>query len=179
MNYKKEPLNGHEEYSVDTEGNVYGKNGEPLKYNVNKSGYRYVVLCENGKCKTVSVHRIVACQFLKGDCLRRIVNHIDGDRENNRVENLEWVTAQENSRHAVDVLGSFKGKNNAASKPVVGVGKKTNVVEYRFDSLGEAARYFAEKYGKRDVYIKQAIWCAVKGRKKSYRGCEWRYESVD
>ncbi len=176
MEYKKEKVNGHEDYSVDTNGVVYGKNGMPLRCGENKQGYKYVVFCEGGKCRTVSVHRIVACQFLKSDCMRKSVNHIDGDKKNNVVDNLEWVTTKENLRHAVDVLGVLKGSKNVNSKVVIGIGKKSGSVEYRFDSLGEAARFFADLYGKKDNNIKHTIWCVINGKKKSYRGCFWKYE---
>ena len=62
---------------------------------------------ENGivKRKSVRVHRIVAENFIPKISGREFVNHIDGNKENSKVENLEWCTASENELHSYEVLG--------------------------------------------------------------------------
>ena len=59
-----------------------------------------VSLCINGKCKRYLVHRIVAIAFLPNPLNKAYVNHIDGNKQNSNLENLEWSTPTENSIHA-------------------------------------------------------------------------------
>lgn len=63
-------------------------------------GYLIVTLCKNNKYKTVRVHRIVAETFIPNPENKSQVNHIDGNKLNNNVNNLEWCTASENIRHS-------------------------------------------------------------------------------
>lgn len=61
-------------------------------------GYYQVVLCADGRRKGMAIHRLVALHFVSGDHSLQ-VNHIDGDKLNNRADNLEWVTCLDNVRH--------------------------------------------------------------------------------
>lgn len=61
-------------------------------------GYLRVKLCKDRKIKKIRVHRLVAEAFIKRPELE--VNHIDGNKKNNKAENLEWVTQRENKQHA-------------------------------------------------------------------------------
>jgi hypothetical protein len=63
-------------------------------------GYRKVTLSAKNKSKSFLVHRLVACHFIPADPVRPLVNHKDGSRTNNAVENLEWCTQSENLLHA-------------------------------------------------------------------------------
>lgn len=71
------------------------------------SGYLQVGYGPKGKRKTWYVHRLVAEAFLGGKHPGKDVNHKNGNKKDNRVENLEWVTRKENMIHARDVLGSY------------------------------------------------------------------------
>lgn len=127
MEYKKLPvgIRGWECYQCDTEGVVYGKNGKPLRPNVNSRGYKYVVFCAGAqKLKTMTVHRIIASTFIPNPDSLPVVNHLDGNKLNNQVENLEWTTVQGNARHSVDVLGNMSGNKNGRTIKVVAINKK-------------------------------------------------------
>lgn len=89
-------------YYVSTDGNIYreGKT-TPLKPDVGKYGYRRVTLSINGKTLRDLVHRIVAEIYLPNPDNKPQVNHIDNDRGNNAVSNLEWCTISENALHGV------------------------------------------------------------------------------
>lgn len=73
-----------------------------LQNHINEYGYVYVRLYENAKGRNIKLHRIVAEAFIPNPTNKRCVNHIDGNKQNNTVENLEWVTHSENMQHASD-----------------------------------------------------------------------------
>ena len=175
--YKRERVKGYEEYEVDTNGVVYSKKGHPLKYSLNPKGYCIVLFSVNGKVKGFGVHQIVAKQFIHNDNpqFKTQVNHIDGDKTNNHIENLEWVTSKENARHAIDVLGHHLEDKNWHSRSIYGIDVKTNEVLYRFSSLIGAARFFAGDKNPR--HIQTIIWKVLNNveHHNTYRGCVWRY----
>lgn len=69
------------------------------------NGYIQVSLCKNNKYKTFYAHRLVACAFLENKNNKPQVNHKNGNKSDNRAENLEWVTVSENIFHKIKVLG--------------------------------------------------------------------------
>lgn len=176
MQYKKESIPCWEEYQVDTNGIVYGKNGKPLRPSTNRHGYKMVTFIKDGYRKTFSVHKLVALQFLGiPESYEYQVNHKDGKKDNNNVDNLEWTTSLENRRHAIDILGyDFRGEKNVQAKRIVGKDRNNNII-YDFPSLADAGRFFCNgdesKYRFRETsIIKQMI-----GIRKTYKGCTWEY----
>lgn len=90
-----------------------------MKPNKNECGYRIVGLMKDKKRHMHKVHRLVAMAFIPNTENKRCVNHKDGNKENNSVENLEWVTHKENMKHAVenDLWTSWnKGKHYHITK---------------------------------------------------------------
>lgn len=93
------------------------------------NGYKRVNLWKNNKYKTKRIHRLVAEAFIPNPENKRTVNHKDGDKLNNNVNNLEWATHSENNKHAYN--SGFKTTN----MPVIIDGV------YRFVSQGDAAKF--------------------------------------
>lgn len=77
---------------------------------VDKDGYIVTGLAKNNKSRGYSIHRLIAITFIPNPENKPCVNHINGIKYDNRIENLEWVTYSENERHKYDVLGFLGSK---------------------------------------------------------------------
>ena len=92
-----------EQYEITRDGRVIShKNSKPreLKPYLDRDGYKRVTLIIEGKPKHYSIHRLVAMTYLINEFNKPEVNHIDGNKLNNALENLEWVTRSENTQKA-------------------------------------------------------------------------------
>lgn len=109
-------------YSVSNYGEVRNnKTGRLMKQRKTEKGYLRVGLTTNGKLKCMRVHRLVAQAFIPNPEDKPEVNHIDFNKENNCVNNLEWVTGKENAKHS---LGNRKRSNEKNYKKVSNTGEK-------------------------------------------------------
>lgn len=173
--YKKERIVGFEEYQIDTNGVVYSKKGLPLKYSISPRGYCIVNFIVNKKRTGIAVHTLVAKQFIKNENIQKNqVNHKNGGKEDNRLENLEWTTQKENMRHCVDVLGKMKGAKNHNARQVVAKNLK-NGETLTFPSMSDAAREICNKHGGTFKSKKIGIYKAIHGILKTYYGCSWEF----
>lgn len=132
----------------------------------NNLGYNVVVLYLNGKRNVVKVHRIVAEHFIANPENKPFVNHIDGNRENNRIDNLEWCTAKENVRHAW-ATGLAKAKK---CKPVEMKDKETGDTIKCFNSVKEASEYLQ--------CSKSNIQACCSGRQLTCKGYKFSYKQM-
>lgn len=131
-------------------------------------GYYVAHLCKNGIAKNILVHRIVAECFIDNPDSLPVVNHIDGNKQNNNVNNLEWVTYSENTKHAFKLglatapkyWSGKRGKDHCSSKPV----KCTETGEV-FNSIAEAQ----EKY--KTTHISGVLH----GNRKTAAGHTWEW----
>jgi len=120
------PIPGYEgRYEIDRKGNVYAtfsysrfKSGRILKPKPHRQGYLAVRLYKDKKVRNHYVHRLLMltfCPVPNSDDLD--VNHVDGNKSNNALSNLEWQTAQGNTRHARTVLQAWE-KNQVRGEAV-------------------------------------------------------------
>ena len=101
-------------YTLDELGTIKNSKGRQLKPWIAKSGYYTVELCKHGKLKSFLVHRLIAIHFIDNPLNYPCVNHLDGDKLNNDISNLEWCTHSQNQYHAYkNGLNCKKGESGA------------------------------------------------------------------
>lgn len=156
MNEIWKPIEGTDgKYEVSNLGKVRGngtrgaKNGvREISQRFDRYGYKRINCYTNGKMKSCTVHRLVAAAFIENPDNLPQVNHIDGNKENNCVENLEWCTASRNVKHAFDIGLKEKSREHArriGEEHNRKTSKKVRVfdadgVSQEFESISEACR---------------------------------------
>lgn len=152
---------------VNTKGGGTRYSPSKILTNCFDNKYYHVRLYRNGVAKIHLVHRLVADAFLPNPNNKPQVNHIDGDKLNNRFDNLEWCTASENAKHAFRV-GLHKPNDGGTSRPI-----KAYHINGRFVgqylSLHDAERKLGVNIGH--------IWCVLNGREDNAKG--YRFEYID
>ena len=132
-----------------------------IKQNILYSGYYYVNLYKNNKVNRVLVHRVVSQAFIPNTDNKPQVNHKDGNKLNNCVDNLEWVSASENNYHAIKTgLRNY----NSMSYKICQI--KNGIIIATFDSIHDANRKTNISVGNIDSVIK--------GNRKTAGGFEWK-----
>jgi len=118
-------------------------------------GYVRINLRNKDERKTLLVSRIVAINFIDNPFMKKEVNHIDGDKTNNTVENLEWTTRKENAEHAAINGLMSKGEKHGVSKL-----KEFEVKDIRklYKNGGISQTKIAKKYS----VTQHTVWCIIK-----------------
>lgn len=150
------------DYQVSTLGGVRNVGTDPprqLKPWRHPAGYTCVTLCRDKKKVKHLVHRVVAETFLPNPEHKPQVNHKNGDKADNNVNNLEWCSNQENSRHSAYVLGN---ETTNPKRPVVCLDTLQT-----FPSLAEAARTINGS--------NQDISACCQGKRQRHKGLRWAY----
>lgn len=150
-------------YSVSDDGRVKNDITQKELSQRTQQGYKHVGLTINKKPKSCRVHRLVAIAFIPNPDDKPYVNHINGVRSDNRVENLEWVTPAENTQHAVSI---------GLMKPT----REREVIQYSLDgekikvycSINEAAR-------QTNSLVEKIVQCCQYQR-KTHNNFQWRYK---
>ena len=95
-------IEGFENYIICTDGTVHNKKGHNISRWKDNVGYLQVKLSKEGQWYYKRVHRLVAEAFIPNPNNLKQVNHIDGDKTNNEVSNLEWIDNKNNTQHGYD-----------------------------------------------------------------------------
>lgn len=114
-------IEGYKNYKITDQGEVINANSDhTMKKQINNCGYYRVELSRLGKQKKYFVHRLVAAAYIPNKDNLPQVNHLNGDKLDNRASNLEWCTASQNHKHSYKYLNRPVTKlfdtNNGATK---------------------------------------------------------------
>lgn len=135
------PIEGYEGlYEISSYGNVlsnHGKTSRILAHRKNKDGYIHYSLCKNGIVTEVRAHRLVAQAFIPNPDNLDTVNHKDENKENNHVDNLEWMSSGDNVRYGT---GAARRKKIMTEKYGAKIIARKDGEELWFDSVSECAR---------------------------------------
>tara|TARA_R110000824_G_C14746801_1_gene628099 strand:- start:23 stop:496 length:474 start_codon:yes stop_codon:yes gene_type:complete len=138
---------GYENYLIYGDGKIQNKKTKRyLKPSDNGRGYLKVNLCKDGKFKTHKIHRLLAEHFIENPDNKRCVDHINRNRNDNRLENLRWATYSENGQNKIQQIDNKLGIKNICYNKI------KNIYQYekalrglkhckRFKTLEEAIEY--------------------------------------
>ena len=169
-------LKGFEDkYKISSDGNLLNKNNNTrVNTRISKDGYVYVSLYYNKKTYIKTLHQLVAQTFVEKDNNNSLeINHKDGNKLNNNIDNLEWVTNKENIKHAwknklfesVRKASKRYGKDNPNAKKVCQI--KNNAIVEVFDTIKEAS--IKTKTNKTN------IGKCCNNKRKTANGFEWHF----
>lgn len=141
-----------DDYSISTTGDIFSIRRKITMKQFKRGGYLGITLLSKGINKTFYVHQLVALTFLELKRDGDVVNHLDGNKHNNNVDNLKWATLSENAKHAIDILGVPRKGKAVIQYDITG----TFIAEY--DSIKEAAKAVGSSVTKFDRLPKDYIW---------------------
>lgn len=193
-------------YSVSDYGRVMNnQTGQVISQRLSRNGYLRVNLrkgdVEYEKPTVIHVHRMVGLCFVDNPLKKPQLNHIDGDKKNNHVSNLEWVTSSENINHAYDndLISKVRvpmneqrrinnveshlrpgyrekmqiiNKESGLTKTIIQIDQETGIALNEFDNAHDAARSI---FGDESKFKDRLIARAARGVVKSAYGFMWRY----
>ena len=184
-------IDGFDKYQISNLGRVKSKERTVrnrqrkeriVKPSLNQKGYLQVTLINNeNNYKTLKVHRLVAIAFIQNPTDLAQVNHIDGNKTNNTVENLEWCSNIENMQHSYKIglrdkekmsinmkkLGKYPYRNH--KRGVLQIDKNTGEILKRWEYIIDASRKMRISHS--------AIHNACSGRSKTSGGYKWKFVS--
>ena len=169
-------INGYSSYEISNDGCVRNiKTGciiKPLKRSNKQNLYYYVDMKSDlGKKSHKNIHRLVAETFIENPFVKPCVNHIDGNKLNNHVDNLEWVTYSENDLHAFRI-GLRRSTSEQIQKAIDATKRKVRnkTTGEEFPSIADAARSICGN--------PRGISKCLSGIRKRYKGMEFEYAEV-
>ena len=168
------PIEGYDNYMVSNLGRVkslnYNRTGkEKLLKPSTQNGYLSIGLSKNGKLKKLRVNRVVAEAFIPNPDNKSFIDHINTDRTDNRVDNLRWVTNNENMNNHLTLIKcseSKKGKLNPKHKSILQFDLNGNFIR-KWDCIKDTGFHSSH------------ISKCCNGKRKTAYGYIWKYEEIN
>jgi hypothetical protein len=172
------------DYEISNLGRIKSKKGNKqiiMSTSISNAGYKTVKMRKDGKYYTKTVHKLVALHFLSKETENLIVNHKDGDKTNNFVDNLEWITNSENIKHAYEsglrtvtqkMKDTVTKRNIEGRKAVVKIDPNTDEIIKEYPSVNIAAE--SEQVSAGDISK-----CCKGYRIKTLKGFKYRYKGQE
>lgn len=142
------PIKGFGNYSISNHGRVFSKRKNIVLKGSIRHGYKSVTLYNNGRIKGFLVSRLVLMAFIPNPMNKPECSHKDGNKLNNSLDNLEWVTSRENVHHAIKA-GRYKDKRKCHKNKTDAM----NYNRYNKKNKGRWANYQYTSILKRDEYV--------------------------
>lgn len=173
-------IKDYKNYYITKDGRVYSKKPSGLKELAQReiNGYKVVKLSKDGKTKNHKVHRLVAIAYIPNPENKPQVNHIDENKHNNKVNNLEWNTAKENNNHGTHNERVSQSLKTSEAAKVANGSRKIKVCQYIYiddekviikiwDSATDAMNDGS--------FNDSTIAKCCKGKRKTHKGFYWEY----
>lgn len=156
-------------YKISNLGRVKNKKNYILKLRKDRKGYLIAYLYKKQKMKCKKVHRLVAQAFIENNNNKPQINHINGLKEDNKVENLEWVTPSENINHAYKkgLHKKYYGSNHNNARSIIQYDIKGNFIK-EWGSIIEAAKSYNTS--------EENIYSCLNKKSKTAKGYKWEYK---
>lgn len=166
-------------YMISDHGRVWSQRRKIyLKQNLHYNGYLAVTLCKTSIQKTFTVHRLVALHFINKMEGKNIVNHIDENKQNNNINNLEWCNLVENARHGTGIQRSINTRNNS-EKWVKGVKsrieKQSTPIKALNIQTGETLKFKSVSDAGRKGFTPSSVSSCINSKRsmKTHKGYKW------
>lgn len=172
-------IKGYENlYKISNWGNVMSlKRNKLMTPKKTKHGYITITLSKKGEIKTFFLHRLIAETFIPNPENKPYIDHINTIRDDNRVENLRWVTPSENNNNPLTLKRMLEITNTNEYKKTQSITKSKGVVQYTLDGKMLAVFYggreASRKTGISQISISQC--CRNLPKHISAGGYRWRY----
>ena len=155
-------------YDITKEGIIINKqSGKQSKGYIDNTGYRVFTCRYKNKHFTCSIHRLLAIKYIPNPNNYPIINHIDGNKSNNSLDNLEWCSYSHNTKEAVRLGLTNNNNNHRPYKKVIQINKDTKEIIKIYNSIIEASK---------ELKIDDSsITNCCKGRYKTSGGYIWKY----
>jgi hypothetical protein len=165
------PIQNYDNYEVSSFGRVKNKKTERILKHSCRGGYLSLGLTQNGKKLAISVHRLVANAFIENPEDKPQVNHIDKNRSNNNIGNLEWSTALENNLHRSNGVIQTTNQNLKIWRIDIDTGVKLQL----YDSITDASEWCVENGYSTSIHnTKGNLSSASRGIYNNSTGFKWR-----
>ena len=176
---KTKKIDGFSNYYITSDGKLYRrdiKTGRIKKNNttLDRNFYERVTMVKDGKLFNKFIHRLVAEAFIPNPENKPQVNHKNGNRSDNRVENLEWVTCKENIRYSYDILNRKGSRHNK-----FGINNPTAKVILQIKNGEIIAEFYGGKEAERKTGVSHADICRCCNNKRNKAGgYNWKYKKI-